>query len=280
MNKEKLKHHLLTILSVIVFSLVTALTINQCVKNSLVYYPSEKSTRKLLVHRQSGSGSVDIDQIVESGFFPDYSDSTTTDSSGSSEPDAALADLTLLGTITGDPSVTMALIMKKGDTQPKIYKRWSGIGGFTITGIYANYVQLKRDKESFRLELYDKKQSSGGKPGDTAVSSGVVKKNVSRAEIQQRVMNNLDKAMEGIKGGPYKVNNQIEGFRIIRIQSSNILYEYGIRNGDIIKRVNGKKIDSTEKLLTMWHGFKNESRLVFDVERRGQIITFDMNITD
>jgi len=93
-------------------------------------------------------------------------------------------------------------------------------------------------------------------------------------------MNDIDNAMQGIQAGPHRVNGQIEGFKLIRIRPYNILYEYGIRSGDIIKRINGKKVDSTEKLFNMWQGIKNESKMVIDVERNGQIITFEMNITD
>jgi type II secretion system protein C len=284
MEIRDLKHQLINVLSVILFSYLTAITINQAVKNSLTYYPSEKNTRKLLVSTREKTDEIDIDQIMESGFFPDYSIAPAGEEGTESEAAAALDELKLLGTITGDASVTMALIMKRGDKQAMIYRPWSKVGGYTITRISPSLIHLKRDNERFILNLYDKKDVTGSSKGTDSraagTSPGVIKKNVSRAEIQQRIMNNLDKAMEGIRGGPYKVNNQIEGFRIIRIQPTNILYEYGIRNGDIIKRINGKKIDSTEKVLNMWHGFKNESRLVIDAERNGQIITFDLNITD
>lgn len=281
MEINNIKHHLINASSVILFSYITAITINQAVRNSLTYYPSEKNTRKLLVSTREKTDEIDINQIMDSGFFPDYSVASGMDA-GETSAAADLGELKLLGTITGDDSVTMALIMKRGDKQAMIYRPWSKVGGYTITQISPTLVHLKINNEKFILNLYDKKDESGpAKSGDdNSPSSGVVKKNVSRAEIQQRVMNDLDKAMEGIKGGPYKVNDKIEGFRLIRIQPSNILYEYGIRNGDIIKRINGKKVDSTEKVLTMWQGFKSETKLVIDVERNGQIITFDLNITD
>mgnify|MGYP001766621024 CR=1 FL=1 len=284
MEMQNIKYHLINASSVILFSYITAITINQAFRNGLTYYPSEKNTRKLLVSTREKTDEIDINQIMDSGFFPDYSVASAEGSGESVESASDLGELKLLGTITGDDSVTMALIMKRGDKQAMIYRLWGKVGGYTITKISPDLIHLKRNNEKFILNLYDKKDTASSEKasgaGSSVPSSGVVQKNVSRAEIQQRVMNNLDKAMEGIKGGPYKVNDQIEGFRLIRIQPSNILYEYGIRNGDIIKRINGKKVDSTEKVLTMWQGFKSETRLVIDVERNGQIITFDLNITD
>lgn len=280
---QNIKYHTINIIAVILFSYVTAVTINLFIRNSLVYYPSEKSTRKLLTNTEKKTVDIEISQILETGFFPDSSvESSETAPGDSKEPDAALTDLKLLGTITGSDSMTMAFIMKRGDKQPALYKLKSTIGGYRITSIQNNYIVLKKNNETFKLLLYEKKEISQdkGKDKGSDVPGESIKRTISRAEVQQRIMNDLDKAMEGIKGGPYKVNDKIEGFRIIRIQPTNILYEYGMRNGDIIKRINGKKIDSTEKMLNIWQGFKSETKLVIDVERNGQMITFDITITD
>lgn len=275
---QNIKDHLITSVTVLIFSYITAVTINLFIKNSFVYYPSEKATRKLLVSSRDMAQNIEIDKIMGTGFFPDFSVEAS-DLSNESTGNSDLDDLKLLGTITGSDSIKMAMIMKKGDKQPGVYRLWGDVGGFKLTRIEATAVYLKRNNEKFTLNLYEKKEKTSD--SSTVDTTGeTIKRTVSRAEVQQKVMNNIDKAMEGIKGGPYKINNNIEGFRIIRIRPTNILYEYGMRNGDIIKRVNGKKMDSTVKLLNMWQSFSSESKLVIDVERNGQMIVFDITITD
>lgn len=278
---QNIRYHAISLFSVILFSYITAVTINGIVKNNLTVYPSEKSRMRAAKNVQKENINIDINQLVESGFFRTSASTSTGESEDNS---SAINDFKLMGTVTGPPNIARALILKKGEKQPGVYKLWKDLYGFNISGIESSKVYLKRNNETFTLNLFEKKEAASS---DKSVSGdaekpagGVVQKNISRAEMQQKVMNNIDNAMQGIQAGPHRVNGQIEGFKLIRIRPYNILYEYGIRSGDIIKRINGKKVDSTEKLFNMWQGMKNESKMVIDVERNGQIITFELNITD
>lgn len=276
---QNIKYHAISISSVVLFSYISAVTINGIVKNSLVVYPSEKIRMKVSQNTRKLDVNIDINQLLESGFFRTASSNAADDSGDSS---SAVSDFKLMGTVTGPPGIARALVLKKGEKQPGVFKLWKDLYGFTITGIDSSKIYLKKNNETFTLNLFEKKAVSSSEklPRAETTSGGVVKKNISRAEMQQKVMNNVDNAMQGIQAGPHRVNGQIEGFKLIRIRPYNILYEYGIRSGDIIKRINGKKVDSTEKLFNMWQGMKNESKMIIDVERNGQIITFEVNITD
>jgi len=279
LRMQNIKYHAISISSVVLFSYISAVTINGIIKNNLAVYPSEKSRMKITKHIPAENLNIDINQLIESGFFRTASSNISDEADGNS---SAINDFKLMGTVTGPPGIARALILKKGEKNPGVFKLRADVFGFTITGIDSSKIYLKKNNETFTLNLFDKKEiSASERPAGTEnISGSVVKKNISRAEMQQKVMNDIDNAMQGIQAGPHRVNGQIEGFKLIRIRPYNILYEYGIRSGDIIKRINGKKVDSTEKLFNMWQGMKNESKMVIDVERNGQIITFEVNITD
>ncbi len=275
---QNIKFHAISLASVILFSYILAVTINGIIRNNLAVYPSEKNRIKISKQIQKENMNIDINQIIESGFFRTASSNV---SEMKEDLSSALSDLKLIGTVTGPPGIARALIMKKGEKQPKVFKILNDVYGFSITGIDSSKIYLKKNSEKYVLDLFEKKDFATSDSGGTAeTGGGVVKKSISRSEMQQKVMNNIDNAMQGIQAGPHRENDQIEGFKIIRIRPYNILYEYGIRSGDIIKRINGKKIDSTEKLFNMWQGMKNESKMVIDVQRNEQIITFELNITD
>ncbi|MCP4132257.1 MAG: hypothetical protein GY754_14900, partial [bacterium] len=103
--------------------------------------------------------------------------------------------------------------------------------------------------------------------------------NISKDEIQQK-FNNMDNGMRGLRAGPYRKNGRIEGCRLIRVKSYNILYMLGFRSGDIVKGVDGQKIDSAETLARIWETIIGKSKLIIDVERGGESITFEVNIKD
>ncbi len=279
MNINNLKYHSINVISVSVFSFACALTINQIIKSILTVYPSDMKRSRISTHSDNRIMNVDINKILESEFFKS---SALTDTSSEGEVSASqLSELKLLGTVTGPPEIARAMIIKKGDKQAEIFKLWKDVYGYTLVQIDASKIYLRRDKNSYILDLYEKKKTSAdGQVATGPVAEGITKKTISRAEFQQKMLNDIDNAMQGVKAGPHRVNGQIDGFQLIRIRPYNVLYDYGLRSGDIIKRINGKKIDSTEKLYNMWQGFKNESKLTFDIERNGKIVTLDVDITD
>ncbi len=65
----------------------------------------------------------------------------------------------------------------------------------------------------------------------------------------------------------------------MKVQEDSVLYMLGARSGDIVKRVNGKVLNSTERLYEMWASIKNESSISIDIDRNGKITTFIFNIT-
>lgn len=276
---QNFKNHLLTIVSVLIFSYVSAYTINGIVRHSLIVMPSEMSQSKSKQGTVSSIETGSIDSLVGSGFFRVI----TLDDEVEPEklPPSGLDDLILIGTVTGPPNIAAAMIQKKGEKNAGIFSLWKDVYGYQLVSITSAFVYLKHNSERFKIELYEKdKSGSAGTSRAKSSQPNHIKSSLSKAEFQQNVMSNIDNAMRGIRAGPYRENGVVEGYRLISVRPFNILYKYGIRSGDIVKRINGKKIDSTEKLYTMWQGITDESKMTADVDRNGQIITIEINITD
>ncbi|HPJ35400.1 MAG TPA: hypothetical protein PK358_11230 [Spirochaetota bacterium] len=277
---QNIKYHTISIIAVTLFSFVAALTINQIVKSTLIIYPPSHKKTGMTSRAGNIPFNANVGEILESGFFK-ISNSDDDYSTGSGQQPAEISDMKLIGTVTGPASIARAMIIKKGEKNSEIFRLWKDVYGYTLVKIESSKIYLKKDQMSYSLDLYDKKNIPSGKTiPSSRVTSGTLQKSISRAEFQQKMLNNIDNAMKGIKAGPYRVNGKIEGFHLIRVRPYNVLYDYGLRSGDVIKRINGKKIDSTEKLYNMWQGFKNEPKLIFDIERNKKIFTLDVNITD
>lgn len=276
---QNLKYHLLTIISVLFFSYILAYTINGIIRHSLIVMPSAMLQSKSKQGSISSPETVSIDSLVESGFFRVAS--LDDEAEPGNFPPSGLDDLLLLGTVTGPANIAVAMIQKRGEKNAGIFRLWKDVYGYQLIAINADFVYLKHNSERFKIELYEKKtgavRASGTAP---SAQSNLIKSSLSKAEFQQNVMNNIDNAMRGIRAGPYRENGVVEGYRLISVRPFNILYKYGIRSGDIVKRINGKKIDSTEKLFTMWQGITDESKMTADIDRNGQIVTIEINITD
>jgi len=281
---HNLKYHLLNILAVILFSYTCAVTINQIIKFNIS--PDNSSgnikNRKSYVNVQQKTLENYNNIIFKTAFFrvPDVSSDQQLVASAQSV--SSVDNLMLMGTITGSWNIARAMIKKKGEKNPEIFgltKKINNVYGYKLVSVFNSKVYLESNGQKSVLEMFEKKDMKSGATSSKS-GSNKISKNISRAEIKQNVMNNIDKAMRGLRAGPYRVNGKIEGYRLITVRPYNILYKLGARSGDIAKRINGHKINSTEKLYNLWQSLKSESRISVDLERSGKIMTFDLNITE
>jgi general secretion pathway protein C len=285
---QNIKYHTINTASMLFFSFVLASTITQVYRFSAV--PTVVPTQAPR-HGQRPARRVqtfnDYRTIIDSTFF------RVASASGEGPQGLALqsgpavsdTDLQLMGTISGPWQIARALIKKKSEPEAKIYKIGSDVFGFRVTSIYTSKVHLKMGKDIRILDLYEdkaKEQAKPGQPLQAAAPGGrnSVKQNLSRSELQQKVFKNMDTALQGMRAGPYRVDGKVEGYKIFRIRPYNILYKLGARPGDIIKRVNGHPINSTEKLYQLWESVKTDSRITVDLERNRQQLNYEFNITD
>ena len=124
-----IKYHAITLSSVILFSYISAVTINGIIKHNLTENPSGHSRIKIMKTTGRDNAGIDINQLLESGFFRT---SSSVSSSDADMPDlsSAISDLKLLGTVTGSSAIARALILKKGEKQPGVFKLWKDGYGF------------------------------------------------------------------------------------------------------------------------------------------------------
>ncbi len=280
---QNIKYHLINITSVLLFSYLTAASINQIIKYNIspVYNKNVKKSGKVLVRKIPRNYEY-YNKILDSGFFPKVDAVKVVDDSADKQITAGIAEnLTLMGTITGPGNIAMAMILKKGEKEPEIFKLWSSVYGLKLIAILENKVYLKTNEGRVILELYGKMtEIVAKKPKETASSDKVLKQNFSRSEIKQNVLNNLDNAMKGLVAGPHRSGDTIDGFELKTVRPYNILYKLGARSGDVVKRINGHVLDSTEKLYKLWEAVKNEPKLSIDIDRGTQPLTLELNMTD
>jgi hypothetical protein len=69
----------------------------------------------------------------------------------------------------------------------------------------------------------------------------------------------------------------VDGFRIYRIQPGSIFQVLGLRNGDIIKTTNDKKMNSVEQGILLLQALRHEQSFHVVIEREGNL--FDLHYT-
>ena len=282
---QNFKYHFINIIAVTLFSWSAAWAINQSVQYALTpsYDAAPQNQPRQNKKAAPGISQDDlVSSILMSGIFKTAGESPPMPGNA---PDVSLPNLTLLGTITGPASISRALIKKDDEKNPKTFALYkvnneidNNVYGYKLVAIDINKVWLENNGQRSVLELFAKpkppvQNNPQGQPSRVTM-------NMSRAEIKQKAMNNIDDAMKGLVAGPYRRNGKLDGYILRTVSRENILYQLGLRSGDIVKRVNGKEVDGMEKLLSMWQTMLNEPKVTADVERGGRMMAFDLNITE
>jgi general secretion pathway protein C len=287
---QNIKYHSLNTISMLLFSFMLASTINQVWKYKISPgYTKTTATSRKAVNTAVRKNFEDYKILTESGFFvmPGAAgpEGETQGASGS------ISELTLLGTITGPTGIARAMILKTGETSPKIFALYkvnnettNDVWGNKLTWIADTKVYLEVGGQKQTLELYAKKvvdpNAQKGAAAPNPEGGQQINQTLSRAEIRQKVFNNMDNALQGLQAGPYRINGQIVGYRLTTVRPNNIMFKLGARSGDIVRRVNGQILDSTPKLMSIWETIKNDPKITVDIEREGKNIKYDFNITD
>ena len=109
------------------------------------------------------------------------------------------------------------------------------------------------------------------------VAEGVRKISDTSFQIERGVINkklkNLASLGQQARVVPNYHNGKYDGFRMIGMRGESLFSGIGFKNGDIVKVINGNRIDSPNKALALYEALKNKSRLTVQIERGGMLKT-------
>jgi type II secretory pathway component PulC len=97
-------------------------------------------------------------------------------------------------------------------------------------------------------------------------------KEFKRSELEKRVREEMPVLLSEARITPNLVEGKIAGLRITRLPAKSIFSELGIQRNDIIKEVNGVRINSLDTMVSLYTEFWNENQFTILLERNGRTI--------
>jgi general secretion pathway protein C len=100
---------------------------------------------------------------------------------------------------------------------------------------------------------------------------------VNREELSDQ-LENLGQKLSETRLTPHFTGGQPDGFMISNIPKNSLLERIGLRNGDVLKGMNGQKFSSPDELLRMYDQFQSEPQLRLELERgkRSETLTYEV----
>ena len=142
---------------------------------------------------------------------------------------------------------------------------------FAITGIYQQWGSSKVD---LNITLYNIKNAtpsspvispSGDKVEGDVVDAGDHK--IIDKSLMDHYAKNMDDIYKNIGIVEVKKGNILEGFRISFIRKGSPFAKLGVKRGDIIKAINGQKIDSYNAAFGVYKNISNIDNLTLVIQR-------------
>jgi general secretion pathway protein C len=200
-------------------------------------------------------------------------------------------NLELVGTVLDSTGkFRLAIIQVKDSKDQSLYKIRDSISGATIVSVERNRVGLMNGGRLEVLEIdYTKSASlrSGGKgrAGSSANLGlrGVVKSGESDYLVGRRYIDsqlkNMGKLLTQVRAVPNMDKNGVtDGFKLFSIKKGSLFSKIGLKNHDVIQRINGVEINSAEKGLELFQALKHESSFEVDLLRKKQKTTLRFSI--
>ncbi len=119
--------------------------------------------------------------------------------------------------------------------------------------------------------------------GGAIPPDGIRKLADNRYEIKKGVidntLSNLNTVATQARIVPSFKNGVANGFKVFSIQPGSLYSNIGVENGDVIQKINGYEINSPDKALEVYQKLRESSHISLELERNGQIIRKEYNIT-
>lgn len=202
--------------------------------------------------------------------------------------------LELVGTVVFKNSrYSVALIKERGTNRMAYYAIGDPIQSAYLRQIDRFRVVLENNGrlESLELKAAESKIASSARlitpssPGRAGSGDGVAFEELGpgRFAVPQsfidETMANFSQVLTQARMVPNLTpENRTDGFRVFQIKPGSLFEKMGMKDQDVIKRVNGQDLDSFEKATGLFGALRNEKTISIDIVRNGARINYTYEI--
>ena len=195
----------------------------------------------------------------------------------------------LMGTIVGeDPGNTYAVIQDEVTKKQELFRLNELVmEEAKLVKVERGWITLLRQGTEEEIHLLFKEKpedftSNLNKPKKEDKSSGIQSVSSNRWVLDKRevsqAFNDLPKLLTKARIIPNFNKGKADGFRIVSIVPNSIYEKIGLKNGDILQRINGIEINDPLSFLKIFQQIKDETHISLNLVRNSQKNVFEYDI--
>lgn len=184
----------------------------------------------------------------------------------------------LLGTVIGERD--MALVSVDGQTE--LVAGGQTLNGWELSEILPQSTKWKSSARTRTLTLWaeDRNHDQQRPPSRTSFAQdqqGSQRVTLSSQDIQP-FLSDPNSLLQMAQFKPYTRQGEMSGFQLTNIRGDSILRKLGLRNGDVLTRIDGRPITGPTELLQAYSSLSSSTLVSMDILRRGENVSFLVEI--
>lgn len=222
--------------------------------------------------------SGDYSAIVSKNVFGSLAAATSARPTTAPIKPVAVTKLVLIGTFVSDGEAPFAIIEDdKKKAQDVFMLNESIFDQAILKSIAADKVEIERNGQIETLVIDD----APARTSDAGIGAGVVAEGdtvvVDEAEVD-RALENLPLLLTQARAVPYFKEGRSVGLRMFAIKSGSLFEKIGLKNGDILKSINGNSLGDITQAMKLFETLKQQRNIGVVVERDRQDREFKYQI--
>jgi general secretion pathway protein C len=189
----------------------------------------------------------------------------------------------LLGTAPGAGMDSFAIIEDDSNKTQQLYRVGDKLQDRTLARVEWDRVMLKGVQGEEVLRIVE--PSGEAKPATVAsapIVGGIEKRSetefvIDRSEID-KAMENLNQLFTQMRAVPHFQDGKAAGFRLFAIRADSVFEKLGLKNGDVVSKINGNDLTDPARAMSLIQELRAEGRITLDVNRNRQPTTMTYEI--
>ncbi|MEA3346985.1 MAG: type II secretion system protein N [Candidatus Auribacterota bacterium] len=226
-------------------------------------------TRKVQDIKRNGMSLDNFKPITERNLFGTVNKASKDNTSEDIEAlEPTSLSLALLGTVTGNNQDARAVIEEIGKRKQGLYKVGDSIQNGTVKMILNGKVVLRVGNKDEILSIEDSLPSKTGNLNRVQLSRNkrVSTITVKRSDVR-RALNDINKLMSQVFVRPHSKDGIADGLEVTRIKRGSFFASLGLKNGDVIQKINNRPIKSPDDAMVFYNRLKTGSRVSIEITR-------------
>ena len=295
-NNKSNKHKALLVIKLAIvlilgYVVVKTVTMSQNMKEAMALKSAVGNENTAVVKPKSVPENTvqDYSAIVEQDIFGssasalEVNEPLQVDNSAASiwsgEEDLGIA---LLGTVAGSPEISRAIVKDLKTNVLNVYKTGDTIVSASVESIEKDGIVLLHDGQRRKINFSIKESEKQ----ETIIPEVTMAKNATQEVKAQPAAkptfaDKLRYAASMIPKAniePHTIDGQVEGLRISGLEDIKGAEDLGLKNGDVIRAVNGQRLDSKQKAYQISRKARSQTAMNIELMRGNKIKAFSFSL--